>query len=166
MIWFACLLANLRTPNGGHFVRTRAAIGSNAAIDLDPPQYNNDGRHQRGQHQQVLQGSDPHFTLRFPSPISGVVDSLPYRQSFGHNPLNIGPALWFAGHILSPISDKWRGYPPPLLNQWLRFWLVARQASCTRRAIQRSANVTAKIIAKISERSRARVCTRAYVFVV
>jgi hypothetical protein len=88
----------------------RAAIASYAAIDLDPPQYNYDGRHKRGHYQQVLQGSDPHFTLRFPSPTSGVVDSLPNLQLLGHNRLNITQRLCLAEHRFRPYRSDCATY--------------------------------------------------------
>jgi hypothetical protein len=49
-----CFARQRRIPNRMIFGLNASCGRSYAAIDLDPPQYNNDGRDKRGQHQQIL----------------------------------------------------------------------------------------------------------------
>ena len=63
------------------FSLNKSACSSHAVEDLDSPQHDDDSQYQRSHRQYTLQGSDSHATLRLPSPILGLVDSLISRQS-------------------------------------------------------------------------------------
>jgi hypothetical protein len=90
-------------------VRPKQSACSSAVENFKSPQHHDGGRYQRGHRQHTLQGSDSHFTLRFPSPGIDLVDSLKLGQSSGHTCLGFVERLWFVGH--SGVLHKERAVP-------------------------------------------------------
>src|ERR1700680_4232855 len=86
------------------FVPTGAVPCSYALKDLDTPKHDDDGRYQRGQRQQTLKGSEPHYTLRFPTPLCGLVDSLIGSQSGRRKRLNVVSRGTQSSFVISTIS--------------------------------------------------------------
>jgi hypothetical protein len=65
-----CQIPLLRFASLEVLVRRKRSACSSAVENFKSPQHHDGGRYQRGHRQHTLQGSDSHFTLRFPSPKS------------------------------------------------------------------------------------------------